>query len=65
MTTAQSLNDGCLWNAAAAEGTFDLADDGTSVECIVPPQTLIDRFPGSCGHGGRLVIRGIDFLGRM
>ena len=65
MTTTQSLQEGCSWNPAAAEGTIDLADDGTNVGCIVPLQTLSDRFSGSCGHAGQLVIRGSDFLGRM
>jgi hypothetical protein len=91
MTTIHTLQDGCSWNPATAEGTFYLTDRGSNVECVVPLQTLIDRFPASsltdegtlqthertlrsvaqilirqgCGRGGRLVIRGIDFLGRM
>jgi hypothetical protein len=91
MATTQSLQDDCSWNPAAAEGTFYLPDGGANVECIVPLETLLDRFPASsstdeatfrtneralrsvadilirqgCGRAGRLVIRGIDFLGRM
>lgn len=91
MATSQSLQNDCSWNPAAAEGTFYLADRGANVECIVPLETLLDRFPTSswtdevifranermlrsvaetlirqgCGRSGRLVIRGIDFLGRM
>ncbi len=75
----------------AAEGRFLIETQGQQVECIVPLETLIDRFPAcslrdednlrlheaalrsvaqilarqGCGREGRMVIRGIDFLGRM
>jgi len=89
--TDPRLADVSSWNPVTAEGTFYLRRSDSKVECVVPLETLIDRFPpgqsseaeifqtnlqalGSvaqilidqgCGHGGRLVIRGIDFLGRM
>jgi hypothetical protein len=47
MATTQSLQDQCSWKLAAAEGTFYLRDRGANVECIVPLETLLDRFPAS------------------
>jgi hypothetical protein len=47
MATTRSLQNQCSWNPAAAEGTFYLGEGGANVECIVPLETLLDRYPAS------------------
>jgi hypothetical protein len=82
------MDPGSSWNSAQQCGSFTVRQNETAVQCIVPFETLIDRFATNLsapeetfgyhrkelkavalmlikrgfGRGGRIVLRGIDFL---
>ena len=88
MNELAQIDPGSTWNSARQCGSFTVHLNKSVIQCIVPFETLIDRFATNLsapeetfsyhrreleavavmliergfGRGGRIVLRGIDFL---